>query len=262
MPCAGCPGSDSGTSRCYAKLPLQIMPPKGYLADVHTTMRAHGALCVADEVQCGFGRAGTHFWAFDAQGVVPDIVTLGKSIGNGFPMGAVVCFATCYHDSLGSCWARCLTLGGATDDDFISSGADMHASCFFMPSRFQVVNVRWRGAAAQVTRREHAVAFSNGMEYFATCGGCTAAGAAGLAVMSVVASEGLQARPEYPTQARGAASVLTWRRANGRWVAWLFSQVMMARRRARRTRARTSWAAFARCRSASPSWGMCAAPAS
>ena len=47
----------------------------------------------------------------------------------------------------------------------------------------------------QVTRREHAVAFSNGMEYFATCGGCTAAGAAGLAVMSVVASEGLQARP-------------------------------------------------------------------
>ena len=46
----------------------------------------------------------------------------------------------------------------------------------------------------QVTRRKHAVAFSNGMEYFATCGGCTAAGAAGLAVMSVVASEGLQAR--------------------------------------------------------------------
>lgn len=71
------------------------MPPEGYLADVHAGMRAHGALCVADEVQCGFGRAGSHFWAFDAQGVVPDIVTLGKSIGNGFPMGAVVRFATC-----------------------------------------------------------------------------------------------------------------------------------------------------------------------
>jgi len=68
----------------------QVIPPKGYLADVHAAMRAAGALCVADEVQCGFGRAGSHFWAFDAQGVVPDIVTLGKSIGNGFPMGAVV----------------------------------------------------------------------------------------------------------------------------------------------------------------------------
>ena len=70
------------------------MPPEGYLADVHAAMRAHGALCVADEVQCGFGRAGSHFWAFDVQGVVPDIVTLGKSIGNGFPMGAVVRLAT------------------------------------------------------------------------------------------------------------------------------------------------------------------------
>ena len=88
--------SDTGTSPSDAKLRAQIMPPEGYLADVHAAMRAHGALCVADEVQCGFGRAGSHFWAFDAQGVVPDIVTLGKSIGNGFPMGAVVRIAaTC-----------------------------------------------------------------------------------------------------------------------------------------------------------------------
>ena len=53
-------------------------------------MRAEGALCVADEVQCGFGRHGSHFWAFEEQRVVPDVVTLGKPIGNGFPMGAVV----------------------------------------------------------------------------------------------------------------------------------------------------------------------------
>lgn len=53
-------------------------------------MRAEGALCVADEVQCGFGRHGSHFWAFEEQHVVPDVVTLGKPIGNGFPMGAVV----------------------------------------------------------------------------------------------------------------------------------------------------------------------------
>lgn len=44
------------------------------------------------QVQCGFGRAGDHFWAFEEQRVVPDIVTLGKPIGNGFPLGAVVCF--------------------------------------------------------------------------------------------------------------------------------------------------------------------------
>jgi 4-aminobutyrate aminotransferase-like enzyme len=47
-------------------------------------------LCIADEVQTGFGRLGSAFWGFEAHGVVPDIVTLGKPIGNGFPMGAVV----------------------------------------------------------------------------------------------------------------------------------------------------------------------------
>jgi 4-aminobutyrate aminotransferase-like enzyme len=47
-------------------------------------------VCVADEVQVGFGRAGTDFWMFETQGVVPDIVTMGKPIGNGHPMGAVV----------------------------------------------------------------------------------------------------------------------------------------------------------------------------
>ena len=47
-------------------------------------------MCVADEVQTGFGRMGTHFWAFEPQGVVPDIVTMGKPMGNGHPLGAVV----------------------------------------------------------------------------------------------------------------------------------------------------------------------------
>ena len=47
-------------------------------------------MCIADEVQTGFGRIGTHFWAFETQGVVPDIVMLGKPIGNGHPLGAVV----------------------------------------------------------------------------------------------------------------------------------------------------------------------------
>ena len=53
-------------------------------------MRAAGGVCIADEVQTGFGRLGTHLWGFEAQEVVPDIVVLGKPIGNGFPLAAVV----------------------------------------------------------------------------------------------------------------------------------------------------------------------------
>ena len=53
-------------------------------------MRRHGGLCIADEVQVGFGRIGKHLWSFELQGVVPDIVTLGKPIGNGHPSGAVI----------------------------------------------------------------------------------------------------------------------------------------------------------------------------
>ena len=68
----------------------QVVFPDGYLAEAHRLARAQGALCIADEVQVGFGRVGTHMWAFEQQGVVPDIVTLGKPIGNGHPLGAVV----------------------------------------------------------------------------------------------------------------------------------------------------------------------------
>ena len=53
-------------------------------------MRAHGGLCISDEVQTGFGRTGEHFWGFEGHGVVPDIVTMAKGIGNGFPLAAVV----------------------------------------------------------------------------------------------------------------------------------------------------------------------------
>jgi 4-aminobutyrate aminotransferase-like enzyme/Ser/Thr protein kinase RdoA (MazF antagonist) len=68
----------------------QIELPDGYLADVYARARAAGAVCIADEVQVGFGRVGTHFWGFESHGVVPDIVTMGKPMGNGHPLGAVV----------------------------------------------------------------------------------------------------------------------------------------------------------------------------
>ena len=68
----------------------QIVFPLGYLQEVYKHVRAAGAVCIADEVQVGFGRLGTHFWGFETQGVVPDIVVLGKPIGNAFPLAAVV----------------------------------------------------------------------------------------------------------------------------------------------------------------------------
>jgi 4-aminobutyrate aminotransferase-like enzyme/Ser/Thr protein kinase RdoA (MazF antagonist) len=112
----------------------QIMPPDGFLRDVYARVRAAGGVCIADEVQTGFGRIGTHFWAFQQQDVVPDIVVLGKPIANGYPMGAVI------------------------------------------------------------TTREIADAFHNGMEYFSTFGGSTAACVAALTTLQVTLEEQLPHR--------------------------------------------------------------------
>ncbi len=68
----------------------QVIPAPGFMPEAYAVVRAAGGVCIADEVQVGFGRAGSHFWAFEALNVVPDIVTLGKPIGNGHPMAAVV----------------------------------------------------------------------------------------------------------------------------------------------------------------------------
>jgi 4-aminobutyrate aminotransferase-like enzyme len=68
----------------------QIVLPEKYLAESFRHVRAADGLCIVDEVQVGFGRVGSHFWAFETQDVVPDIVTLGKPIGNGHPLAAVI----------------------------------------------------------------------------------------------------------------------------------------------------------------------------
>jgi 4-aminobutyrate aminotransferase-like enzyme len=68
----------------------QIVLPDGYLERAYAAVHAAGSVAIADEVQVGFGRVGTDVWGFDTQRVTPDIVTLGKPIGNGFPLGAVV----------------------------------------------------------------------------------------------------------------------------------------------------------------------------
>jgi alanine-glyoxylate transaminase/(R)-3-amino-2-methylpropionate-pyruvate transaminase len=67
-----------------------VVFPDGYLKHAYEHVRAAGGVCIADEVQAGFGRTGTHYWGFETQGVIPDIVTMAKGIGNGCPLGAVV----------------------------------------------------------------------------------------------------------------------------------------------------------------------------
>ena len=69
----------------------QIELPDGYLKTVYQAVRHADGVCIADEVQVGCGRIGSHFWAFEAHGVVPDILTIGKPIGNGHPLAVVVC---------------------------------------------------------------------------------------------------------------------------------------------------------------------------
>jgi 4-aminobutyrate aminotransferase-like enzyme len=110
----------------------QIVPPDGYLSRAYDAIRRAGGVCIADEVQTGFGRLGTAFWGFELQGVEPDIVVIGKPAGNGMPLGVVV------------------------------------------------------------ATREIAEAFDNGMEFFSTFGGNPVSCAAGLAVLDVLDSEGLQ----------------------------------------------------------------------
>ncbi|MFZ0323701.1 MAG: aminotransferase class III-fold pyridoxal phosphate-dependent enzyme, partial [Actinomycetes bacterium] len=67
-----------------------VLLPAGYLTRVYSTVREAGGLCIADEVQVGYGRTGHHFWAFEQQDVVPDIVTVAKAAGNGMAVAAVV----------------------------------------------------------------------------------------------------------------------------------------------------------------------------
>ncbi|XP_010787517.1 alanine--glyoxylate aminotransferase 2, mitochondrial [Notothenia coriiceps] len=67
-----------------------VQYPKNYLKDAYKLVREKGGVCIADEVQTGFGRTGSHFWGFQGHDVIPDMVTMAKGIGNGFPMGAVV----------------------------------------------------------------------------------------------------------------------------------------------------------------------------
>ena len=66
-----------------------VQYPRGYIKRAFERVRELGGVCISDEVQTGFGRTGEHYWGFQGHDVVPDIVTMAKGIGNGFPMAAV-----------------------------------------------------------------------------------------------------------------------------------------------------------------------------
>ncbi|MCP5047511.1 MAG: aminotransferase class III-fold pyridoxal phosphate-dependent enzyme [bacterium] len=87
------PGDSQAAAFIHESVPGvagQIVLPEGYLEAAYRHARASGAVCIADEVQIGFGRVGSHMWGFETQGVIPDIVTMGKPMGNGHPLAAVV----------------------------------------------------------------------------------------------------------------------------------------------------------------------------
>ena len=69
----------------------QVIPPKDFYQQIYKITRQKGLVCIGDQVQTGFGRLGEYFWAFQNYNVVPDILTVGKAMGNGFPVSAVIC---------------------------------------------------------------------------------------------------------------------------------------------------------------------------
>jgi 4-aminobutyrate aminotransferase-like enzyme len=93
-----------------------VLLPDGYLASVYDTVREFGGLCVADEVQVGYGRLGHHWWAFEMHGVTPDIITIAKAMGNGQPLGAVIT-------------TRAIAEAFAAQGSFFSSAGGSPVSC-------------------------------------------------------------------------------------------------------------------------------------
>lgn len=120
----------------------QVVLPPDYLRETFALVRNAGGICIADEVQVGFGRVGSAFWGFETQRVVPDIVTLGKPMGNGHPMGAVVTTRAIaesfdngmeYFNSFGgnpvSCAAGLAVLDVIEDEDLQWNALEIGAHC-------------------------------------------------------------------------------------------------------------------------------------
>ncbi|KAF4694247.1 hypothetical protein FOZ60_008728 [Perkinsus olseni] len=99
-----------------------VLPPDGFMREAYGVVHSHGGLCIADEVQVGLGRMGTHFWGFEQQGVVPDIATIGKPLGNGFP--CVEYFST-FGGNTVSCAAALAVLRAIKEDSLQDHARDV-----------------------------------------------------------------------------------------------------------------------------------------
>ncbi len=139
-----------------------VLLPAGYLSSAYETVRAAGGLCIADEVQVGYGRTGHHFWAFEEQGVVPDLVTVAKAAGNGIALGAVVttraiadAFAAqgSFFSSVGGSPVSCAA-GLAVIDTMQSEGSQQNA---------QVVGDRLRRRLEQLAERHPLIGAVHGL---------------------------------------------------------------------------------------------------
>ena len=141
----------------------QIIPPAGYLQAVYRHVRAADGVCIADEVQTAYGRMGDGFYAFEAQHVVPDILVLGKPIGNGYPLGAVITtpqitaafdngmeFFSTFGGSTVSCAAGLAVLETVEDEDLQAHaqrvGVHLRSGLEELSSRYEIIgDVRGTG---------------------------------------------------------------------------------------------------------------------
>lgn len=98
---------------CLPSVGGQIVLPDGFLQTVYALVRSAGGLCIADDVQTALGRTGRHVFGFEQQGVVPDVLVLGKPLGNGFPLAAVVT-TEAIRDSFANGPEFFSTFGGST----------------------------------------------------------------------------------------------------------------------------------------------------
>jgi 4-aminobutyrate aminotransferase-like enzyme/Ser/Thr protein kinase RdoA (MazF antagonist) len=141
----------------------QIIPPKGYLPAVYERIRNAGGVCIADEVQTGLGRLGDHYFGFQEQMAIPDIVVLGKPIGNGHPLGVVVttreiaddfAIGPEYFSTFGGSTLSCLigkeVLDIIDDEDLMENarimGGRLHAGLLEIQHKYELIgDVRGRG---------------------------------------------------------------------------------------------------------------------
>jgi 4-aminobutyrate aminotransferase-like enzyme len=156
----------------------QVVLPPGYLAGCYAAVRAAGGICIADEVQVGFGRLGDVFWGFELQGVVPDIVVLGKPMGNGFPLAGVVTsaeiarsfdngmeFFSTYGGNPVACAAGLAVLDVLEQERLLQNAATVGAYLMDRLREMNFVDVRGRGLflGIEFERGEQASAVVNAM---------------------------------------------------------------------------------------------------